>query len=330
MKLKFGVVIATYNGEKYILEQLNSILTQSKQVGEIVITDDGSTDSTKDIVHSFIKNNKRDITIKFVEHSNTKSIQDNFIYGCSFFENVDYIFFCDQDDVWLENKVELFYEQIIKFNNPSFVFSDAKVVDSNLNVINKSLVNTLSDNLYTELCDTDKSIIFLQNKTNTRAVLLWNIATGMNTCVKFELIKKYNKITKNILHDYFYFMISYFNNSVLFIPKQSALYRQHNFNCVGVNKKKKLTQILKNKNKNIENLKSRLADYKCIYSEILNYLTDDSKSFFISFINFYENRIKFLTTNNFFFILFMLQKYKLFTNKWIKQIVKDLLYCLWR
>lgn len=329
MKLKFGVVIATYNGENYILEQLNSIVSQTKQVDEIVITDDGSSDSTRKIVNDFINNNIN-LKIKLVEHTNTKSIQDNFIYGCSFFEDVDYIFFCDQDDVWIKNKVELFYDNIIKYNQPSFVFSDAKVVDSNLNVINDSLVHTLSDNLYNELCNSDKPILFMQNKQNTRSVLLWNIATGMNTCVKFEFIKKYNKLTKKILHDYFYFMISYFTNSSLFIPNKTALYRQHNFNCVGVNKKKNLKEIIKNKTKNIEILKLRLIDYKFIYSEILNYLSDDSKSFFISFIDFIEKRIKYLSTNNCISIFFLLHKYRLFTNRWTNQIVKDFLFCLWR
>ena len=326
--MKFGVVIATYNGENYILEQLNSIISQTKQVDEIVITDDGSTDSTKKIVNDFICNNKN-FKIKLVEHSNTKSIQDNFIYGCSFFEDVDYIFFCDQDDVWLENKVELFSTNIIANNNPLFIFSDAKVVDSNLNIINNSLVHTLSDNLYNELCNSEKPLYISQTKMFTRSILLWNIATGMNTCVKHELIKRYNNITENILHDYFYFMISYFNNSVLYIPNQTALYRQHNLNCVGVNKKKKFSQILKNKNKTIENFETRLKDYKFIYSEVFNYLTDDSKSFFISFIEFSENRITNLTKNKFFFILGMLNKYKLFTNRWTNQIIKDCLFCLW-
>lgn len=327
--MKFGVVIATYNGENYILEQLNSIISQTKKVDEIVITDDGSTDSTKKIINGFIYDNKN-FKIKLVEHSNSKSIQDNFIYGCSFFEDVDYIFFCDQDDVWLENKVELFSKNINANHNPLFIFSDAKVVDSNLNIITNSLVHTLSDNLYNELCNSKQPLYISQTKMFTRSILLWNIATGMNTCVKHELIKRYKNITKNILHDYFYFMISYFNNSVLYIPTQTALYRQHSLNCVGVNKKKKIRKILKNKNKTIVNLEIRLKDYKFIYSEVLNYLTDDSKSFFMSFIEFSENRIIYLTKNNFFFILGMLNKYKLFTNRWTNQIIKDCLFCLWR
>lgn len=100
-----SVCIATYNGEKYIKEQLDSILPQLSDDDEIIISDDGSSDSTIEIVENY------DHRIKIIRH---KKQHERFIldYSTHNFENAlnyakgDFIFLSDQDDVWLPNKVK--------------------------------------------------------------------------------------------------------------------------------------------------------------------------------------------------------------------------------
>ena len=97
-----GVAIASFNGEKYISEQINSIINQKTKVDKIVINDDKSTDKTIGIINKLITKG-----YPIVLHQN----EENLGYSRNFLEcikkcDTDYIFICDQDDLWLENKVE--------------------------------------------------------------------------------------------------------------------------------------------------------------------------------------------------------------------------------
>ena len=102
-----GVVIATYNGSRYIKEQLQSIVNQSVLPSEIIISDDGSSDGTVEIIESFIEQNADiDTNFVFVRNSGIEhGVRANFQNAVDF-SSAEYIFFCDQDDVWCKNKIE--------------------------------------------------------------------------------------------------------------------------------------------------------------------------------------------------------------------------------
>jgi len=127
-----SVCIATYNGEKYIKEQIESILPQLSEDDEIIVSDDCSTDSTLDVVRDF--NDRR---IKIVHHNKQKEkfILDysthNFEYALQQAKG-NFIFLCDQDDVWLPNKVRKMMDDLEK----GYLISicDCKVCSSNLKV----------------------------------------------------------------------------------------------------------------------------------------------------------------------------------------------------
>lgn len=120
-----SVCMATYNGEKYVAEQINSILLQLSENDELIVSDDGSCDGTIKIIQRI-----NDGRIKIYNNKNHGLIHN--------FENAlkhalgDYIFLCDQDDVWKENKV---CEMILHLNKYDLVVSDCMVVDKDLNVI---------------------------------------------------------------------------------------------------------------------------------------------------------------------------------------------------
>ena len=125
-----SVCIATYNGSLYIKEQIDSILKQLDFNDEIIISDDCSTDNTVAIIYSF-----NDNRIRFFQNNYSKGYTNNFINAIEKCNN-ELIFLSDQDDVWMENKVELCKHHFA--NGYKMIISDAKVVDKNLITINES------------------------------------------------------------------------------------------------------------------------------------------------------------------------------------------------
>lgn len=114
-----SVCIATYNGEKYIREQIRSILSQTKPVHEIIISDNCSTDRTLEILRSF-----EDNRIKIFSFD-LKDVSLNFENALKNSKG-EYIFLSDQDDIWAENKVEVMFNEATKFD---LVISNAMLFD---------------------------------------------------------------------------------------------------------------------------------------------------------------------------------------------------------
>jgi len=150
--MRISVCIATYNGENYILDQLHSILPQLGNNDEVIISDDSSTDSTVSIIQSIGDSR---ITIIESQHRNPVYNFENALNNAS----GQYIFLSDQDDLWLENKVERVLNALKKVD---VVVTDCKIVDDNLNVLTESyfkfrhsgkgLVKNLFSNKYLGCC----------------------------------------------------------------------------------------------------------------------------------------------------------------------------------
>lgn len=106
--MKKSLVMATYNGEKYIQEQLQSLLNQTLPLDEVLIFDDGSTDETVKCVQAFISENKLS-TWKISQNEKNKGYARNFLDGI-LQATGEIVFLCDQDDIWLNHKVEIMSE----------------------------------------------------------------------------------------------------------------------------------------------------------------------------------------------------------------------------
>lgn len=124
-----SVCIATYNGGKYISEQIKSILKQLNNNDEIIISDDGSIDDTLEIINEI-----KDSRIKVFNNDGKHGFVGNFENALSKAIG-DYIFLCDQDDVWIDNKVEVVMNYL---ENYDFVVHDCYQTDSDLNIIHES------------------------------------------------------------------------------------------------------------------------------------------------------------------------------------------------
>ncbi|EGF56173.1 glycosyltransferase, group 2 family protein [Bacteroides fluxus YIT 12057] len=121
-----SVCIATYNGEKFIKEQLDSILHQLSDEDEIIISDDSSTDATLDIIKKYL-----DKRIVIIDNQKFHSPVYNFENAIKQAKG-DYIFLADQDDVWLPHKIDSLLPHLVEND---LVLSNAKVVDASLNMV---------------------------------------------------------------------------------------------------------------------------------------------------------------------------------------------------
>lgn len=117
-----SVCMATYNGARYLNAQLDSILKQLSSQDEVVISDDGSTDDTLDIIRSY-----NDYRIKLVHNSGRKGVVGNFENALANAKG-DFIFLSDQDDIWHDNKVEVV---MCALKDSQLVVHNAQLVDEN-------------------------------------------------------------------------------------------------------------------------------------------------------------------------------------------------------
>lgn len=124
-----SVCMATYNGEKFIKEQIDSILKQIGPNDEMVISDDGSTDNTLHIIKQ-IGDKRIKVYINEGTHGFTHNFENALVNA-----HGDYIFLTDQDDLWLDNKVKVVMNALKKYD---FVIHDCITIDSNMNVLSES------------------------------------------------------------------------------------------------------------------------------------------------------------------------------------------------
>lgn len=218
-----SILLSTYNGEDYINDQIQSILQQTYKEWNLFIRDDGSIDKTVVIVKSLQKTDSR---IRFIEDNRGNlGVVGSFITLLYSVES-DYYMFCDQDDVWLPNKIErslrcIKEKEISGENIPVLAYSDLKVVDAKLNIISESFFN---------YCGTDRLIknpdFHYTGSMIPGCVMMFNKKAR-------DLILDF-KGFKHIIHDYgLVLKVISKNGCLASIPEALILYRQHNNNTMG-------------------------------------------------------------------------------------------------
>lgn len=217
------ILLATYNGEQYLVEQIESILNQTYKDFRLLISDDCSTDNTKQIIKDYEKKDKR-IQV-FFQEKNVGVVQ-NFEFLMKKVES-DYFMFSDQDDIWKENKIEMTLNKI-QLTNANLVYSDLEVVDSDLNITFES---------YWKL----KGIYHkIKKYNNFKSLYLNNFVTGCTIIAKKDLIEKVlplPKTSKYVLHDYWISLIASQEGNIEYVEESLIKYRQHKNNKVGSKKK---------------------------------------------------------------------------------------------
>lgn len=219
---KVDILLATYNGEKYIREQIDSILNQTHKEFRLLISDDGSTDKTRAILEEY-KNKDSRIEVFFQEKN--LGVVKNFEFLLGKVEAKFYMF-SDQDDIWKNEKIEKSLSKIEE--GYDLVYSDLEVVDENLNVTYES---------YWKLKGIYNKI---KKYNNFEALYLNNFITGCTIISKKELINSFMPLpntSKFVLHDYWVSLIISQEGKISYIEEPLIKYRQHKNNKVGSKKK---------------------------------------------------------------------------------------------
>jgi len=219
---KVDILLATYNGEKYLKEQLDSILNQTYTGFRLLISDDMSTDSTRAILKEYANKDNR---IKIYLQKKNLGVIENFEFLLGKVRS-EFFMFSDQDDIWDFDKVKLSFDKI-RETNSNLVYTNLEVVDKDLKVMYES---------YWELKGFENKI---KKYNNFDSLYLNNYVTGSTIISRKELIEKIlplPKSTKYILHDYWVaLMVSQYGN-ISYIKEPLIKYRQHKDNKIGSDK----------------------------------------------------------------------------------------------
>lgn len=276
--------MTTYNGDKYLNDQLDSILNQTLQDFELIICDDCSTDNTRTILTEYAK---KDIRIKIFFNEQNLGFKKNFEKAASLCKG-DYIAFSDQDDVWELTKLQ---ESIDCIGDNILLCSNSLEVDSNLN----SLGYTLKEGLGITKIPTD-NIQILQN------LIHHNFVQGSTIIAKKDFIHSNIPIPEEVqFHDWYFGLLAATDNSLFYLDTITLKYRQHANNQTS-NRKRTLINYFKpthfSTTKAFKDINEKLFYIdleikKTESSELISYL-QESKEYYKSLLNNKFSSLKYL------------------------------------
>lgn len=249
--MKISVGICTHNGEKFIAEQVESILNQSMRPDEIILTDDASGDKTVEIAENLLKDSG--ITYKIVAHKTHQGILKNFS-NCLDMCSGDIIFSCDQDDVWMKDKVESFLPYFEKGCN--FVYSNACVIDSNRNILEEDFWQCYGIAF-------DK----LSKEEFCKLLLRHCCIAGCNMAFTKELYDQIRPIPYHFLHDGWVAMCAPWYGEIGFVNKPLIEYRRHGKNTSGFQATD--SKVAKNESDTIQKSKKNKSLFSNVYRTTL-------------------------------------------------------------
>jgi glycosyltransferase involved in cell wall biosynthesis len=218
--MKVSVAMATYNGEKYINQQIDSILSQLKDEDELIISDDHSKDGTVSIIEKYQKEDPR-VRLYINEE---KGVTSNFENAIKHTQN-DIIFLSDQDDIWKPEKVETVLSYYEKNPNIQMIMSDITVVDNEL--------HTTIESFYQ----------FRGSRAGVLKNIMKNSYIGCAMSFRKELKSKILPIPRNVpMHDMWIGMVADMYHSALLIPEKLIYYRRHDATVTTVENTSSLMQ----------------------------------------------------------------------------------------
>jgi glycosyltransferase involved in cell wall biosynthesis len=285
-----SIAMCTYNGEKFLSYQLDSILNQTYKNLEIIITDDCSRDNTVKIIKEYMQKDNR---IKFFQNKQNIGFIKNFEKAISLC-NGNYIALADQDDIWKEKKIEIFITTIDKH---SLIYSDAIPIDYHNNKIHDSYIRPHNNLVY--------------GKCN-KAFLHTNCVSGNTLMFKKELIQYILPIPTMIsYHDIWIAFVASTYSSITFIAEEMIYYRRYEEQIT--HQKEIISNGFFNRTKILENrllehTKTKADDLKA-FLELDTLQDDNTKKILQLLINHYTNY------KNIFFNIKLYKTLKKFNNE---------------
>lgn len=291
---RVAVVMATYNGEKFIEEQLQSIINQTYPNLEIIITDDCSTDGTYSIVQRYASQYPN-ITC-YVNRRNIGYVK-NFEKAIKL-ATADYIALSDQDDVWHPNKIALMMQHI---NDASVVYCDSEFIDADGNRLNKKLSDIKN------LQPVNDSLPFVVNNG------VFGHAMLMHKCVALKAMP----FPEDCVHDWVIAFVASFANGVKFVNEPAVQYRQHAGNTANTKKRQRCSykEEIGRIRRRIKALAAIAVKTNCTDKDIIVQLAESYKSF--SLINNFKRML-----------LFFKYRHRLTAFKKKRSEFKRMLFCI--
>ena len=216
---KVCILMATYNGANYLGEQLESIVGQTYKNISLLVSDDGSTDNTIDILKEYSKK----IDIQIIKNTGKHGAFVNFFNAMKNAPKADYYAFSDHDDVWNKDKIQKMVDTIKSENGPALVYSDSLITDENLRSNGQTFVGI--NNYY------------LKHDNELKQLLVSNYIQG---CAMFFNKALFDKLDKDpdesFAHDWWVAISAALLGKIYFINEPLHKYRQHSNNAVGKGK----------------------------------------------------------------------------------------------
>ncbi|PTM08483.1 MAG: hypothetical protein DA407_07915 [Bacteroidetes bacterium] len=285
-----SVAIATYNGEKYILDQLKSIFNQSHPVDEVIITDDRSTDDTIKIINNFISENRLTNWHVYIN-------EENLGFSSNFFRAVkmtkgDVIFLSDQDDVWEENKVEVMASIMFSNKEIQLLSSNYTLIDgANEQIHNKQNARSITKNEATQIVPYN---FFIGNSN----------FLGCSMCIRKDLrvfLLTHDNLELNLSlgHDWYFSIVAAAIGSFSVINKPLFKRRVHESNS-SMAELRKTTILASTKVKRITYFEQIITAHKLLLSHnvLKTKIIDENRTKTHEMVRFYEKRLAFMNSGN--------------------------------
>lgn len=269
------VLLAAWNGEAYLKEQMESLLRQTNQEFTILISDDGSSDRTPQIITEY-ENWFPDRVVSLKKGKPTGSAKDNFFRLLEAASD-EYLMFCDQDDIWLPDKVEVTLREMKKMEKrwgrdmPLLIHSDLSVMDQSGTVISPSMARYQKIGV---------------NDNRPSHYLVENNITGNTMMINRSLKNLVVQIPKTcVMHDWWLGLVASCFGKISYIDKPLVRYRQHGTNQVGAKSGiKQLSQRIGRREKIRENYHSLFEQAESFLSIYGQSMTDGQLELFREFI----------------------------------------------
>ena len=258
------IILATYNGEKYLREQLDSVLANTFTDFEIHICADGSTDGTLEIAREYVEKYSQ---ITLWENQENQGYTKNFLQAVKR-ETASYFMFCDQDDIWMPDKIEQTYRAIKEAEEakeiPILVYTDAFNYDNDTKKDTGSFHKT--SHLDTKKVDT--AHLFMENKCIGCTIMC-------NAKVRDYITELPEEIR---VHDWWVALICSHFGKVVYLDKMTLHYRQHRDNMIGTSSFfHYLTERLRHVKEQRQALQATFAQGKAFYQLYGDWIEDPKK-----------------------------------------------------
>ena len=301
-----SILLSAYNGGKYIIEQLDSLKNQSMKADEVVIIDDNSSDNTYKLCKNYIDDNNL-VNWMIIKNDINKGWQFNFHYGINYTKG-DYIFYCDQDDIWLNDKIET----SMKILN----------ANTNLNVLATNEKKIFNDGTYEYLYKNKKFVEIIDVQKHPKDVFIR--CSGCSMVVKRSFLDKINKYyVEGYAHDAMAWNFASIDNSLGLSHSYTILHRIHGGN------------VTVKKHNNLLLRKQSCSNSIKIYETILSYLNDcycdkiKTIKIYKRFLKSEKVRLEFLNNHKVKYIFYLIFNHKYLYRR-PRQLFGDIYYSIFK